>query len=206
MQAKQLPCLYRHPPPETSTLPFALVAFVLTGTATILPTTASLVPPRRLCVAPDALVSVRLGATGSALRHLNLLEGSQPPPHPPTRQHQHHGNWTIGALTRLPICRLDSPSPESSVADERGREKERLHLHTGAALPCIASLHGLGARTTIWLSEALLEKELLIERNEREKEEDSDRARSEETAIHKPRHTSLDWGILDIAADLIASL
>jgi hypothetical protein len=78
-----------------------------------------------LCVPPDALVSARLGATGSALRHLNLLEGSQPPPHSPTLHHQHHGNWTIGALSRLPICRLDSPSPESSRANDRGRARKR---------------------------------------------------------------------------------
>jgi len=61
--------------------------------------------------------------------------------------------------------------------------------------------HGLGARTTIWLSEALLEKELVIERDECERDED--RERREETAILIPPHTRRDWITLDITADLI---
>ncbi|KAM0696322.1 hypothetical protein Q7P36_003568 [Cladosporium allicinum] len=189
MQAKQLSCLYRHPT-AAAAVSFPLIALQVPSP-----------PPQLIIPTPSHLSSHRaVYIPPAALRVLNT------PPHSPTLQHQHHGNWTHRSAKPSPNLPPRPPSPESSGADERGREKERLHLHTGAALPCIASLHGLGARTTIWLSEALLEKELLIERNEREKEEDRDRARSEETAIYKPRHTSLDWGILDIAADLIASL
>jgi len=91
----------------------------------------------------------------------------------------------------------------SSGADERGRENERDFAFTPVLLLCPAlhRSHGLGARTTIWLSEALLEKELVIERDECERDED--RERREETAILIPPHTRRDWITLDITADLI---
>ena len=122
---------------------------------------------------PTAL-SLRSAAIGSARRHWPGPSATKPKAlnHPLTHLLSSINTTAIGpigALGRLPLYCLDPPLL-SQVAPTREEERKRDFTFTWvrscSALPCPA-LHrsiGLGARPTIWLSEALLRKSWLSRR------------------------------------------
>lgn len=125
MQAKQLSCLYRHPT-AAAAVSFPLIALQVPSPPPqlIIPPPSHLSSHRAVYIPPAALV--RLGSTPLA-----RPSASKPTrgfsTHPLTHLHSSINTTAIGpigALSRLPICRLDPPLL-SQVAPTREEERKR---------------------------------------------------------------------------------
>jgi hypothetical protein len=144
MRAKQLSCLYRHPTAAAAVSFTALAAFAFALTTTNPSSHHHISCPTALSTFRPPLW-YRLGSTPLA----------RPSASKPTRgfsthplTHLHSSITTtaigpIGALSRLPICRLDPPLL-SQVAPTREEERKR---ETSPSHRCCSALHCIAPRT-----------------------------------------------------------